>query len=146
MLTAADTDGSALTVNCSHVWFWGFEVTVGGAPVKERGDAVALRGGDGVKLINLVIHDNPNRSGIGGWDVGSDHEFYGCLVYRNGLGGKALAHGIYTQNTVGHTPKTVADCLFFNNFGFGVHCYGQAPELANFVFEGVAAFGNAQPL
>ena len=60
------------------------------------GGAVSLRGGREIKLINLVVHDCPNRTGIGGSNLGS--EFYGCLIYRNGQWANALAHGTYTQN------------------------------------------------
>jgi hypothetical protein len=144
-LTSVETAEHLLDINCSYVWFWGLEITVGGKAPEKRGDAVHMTGGDGVKIINCAIHDNPNRSGIGGWDVGNDQEFYGCLLYRNGIFGGGLAHGIYTQNTAAHTMKRMTDCLVFDNFGFGVHCYGQSPELANYTFDGVVAYGNGMP-
>jgi len=145
IISAAETVSIPFTTYASHVWYWGLEFSIGGTAPTSRGDVLHIFGGDGVRAINLVIHDNPNRSGIGAWDVGDDHEIYGCLLYRNGIFGDALAHGIYTQNTARHTTKKVIDCLIFNNFGFGVHCYGQAPALANYLYEGVVAFGNGLP-
>ncbi|MBM4048517.1 MAG: hypothetical protein FJ279_25735 [Planctomycetes bacterium] len=151
-LTANDTDRTVLEIQSSHVWFWGLEVTVNGKPEQGHyGAGVSLRGGREIKLINMVVHDCPNRSGIGGSNLGS--EFYGCLVYRNGQWGHAQAHGTYTQNRpedvggdLAALPwKTHRDCVIFNNFGFGVHSYATAPRLANLLFEGVVAFGNGLP-
>jgi hypothetical protein len=144
-LTAAPSDDNILAIHAAHTWFWGLELTHNGE-CEKHGGIVNLRRGDGIRLINLVIHDNPRSIGIGGWDVGSDHDYYGCIVYRNGRQiGHPVPHGIYTQNTKAHTTKKIRECLFFNNFGFGVHCYGEAPELANYLFEGVAAWGNGMP-
>ena len=142
---ARATIEGTIRIKSNHIWLWGLEVTSAGETPQERIDAVHLGGGDGIRLINLVVHDNPNASGIGGWDVGNDHEYYGCLLYRNGRNGRGFAHGIYTQNTARHTTKKVSDSLIFNNFGWGVHCYGQGPELANYLFEGVTSFGNGLP-
>ena len=131
-----------------YVWFWGMEVTIGGPPTEHRGAAVSLRGGREIKLINLVIHDNPHRTGIGGSNLGS--EFYGCIICRNGQSSNALAHGTYTQNRpedVGDDPaqlpwKIHRDCIVFQNFGWGVHSYATSPKLANLMFDGVVAYGN----
>lgn len=141
-LTAGVEAGSVLTARGNWVWFWGVEITTDPDVPKGRGDTVKVAGGNGLKLINLVIHDTPNRSGIGGWDVGDDQEFYGCVVYRVGFKSDAYAHGTYTQNSKKHTVKRITDCLFFDTYGFGVHCYGQDPALANYRFDGVGAWGN----
>ena len=144
-LTAGKDDPYVLGTKSSHTWFWGLEISVGGDAPRGRGCGVTILSGDGVKLINLAVHDNPNRSGVAAFNTGNDQEIYGCLLYRNGRASRRLAHGIYTQNTKEHTTKTVAECLIFDNFGFGVHCYGKAPALANYVFQGVVAFGNGLP-
>ncbi len=142
-LTTDNPDSPALLLNgAAHTWFWGMEITPGG---------IDMRGGREIKLINLVIHDCPRRTGIAGSNLGS--EFYGCLVYRCGLGGKALAHGTYTQNRpedvgddLGKLPwKIHRDCIVFNNFGWGVHSYATSPKLANILYDGVVAFGNGMP-
>ena len=152
-LTAKDDDRCVLEIaGAEHVWFWGFEVTIGGRPeLGHYGGGVSLRGGREIKLINLVVHDCPNRTGIGGSNLGS--EFYGCLIYRNGQWAHTLAHGTYTQNrpddVVGKLDalpwKIHRDCVVFNNFGWGVHSYATGPKLANLLYEGVVAYGNGLP-
>ncbi len=145
-ITAAAEVQHVLTLQGSHTWLWGVEVTVGGDLPPRRGGAVWLAGGDGVKLINLIIHDNPDRSGIGAWDIGNDHEITGCLLYRNGRDTRAQSHGIYTQNTKAHTTKTFRECLIFNNFGWGMHGYAEEKAQANFRFEGCVLYGNGLPV
>jgi len=132
-------------VERSHVWLWGLEL------VGPSQYGVNLRGGDGVKVINCVIHENgpaqkparprPSGQGIGGWDVGNDHEYYGNLLYHNGW--FHLDHGIYSQNTIRHNTKRVVDNIIFENAGFGVHIYGQAPALANYHIEGNICFATS---
>ena len=128
---------------CDHIWWWGVEVT---GPF---GSGVETRdGGDGLKFINLVIHDKhsvqppakkePSAMGVAGWDTGSDHEFYGNIVFRNGW--NSLDHGFYSQNTAAHTAKRYVDNVVFENTGEGFQIYGSAPFLRNIYFEGNAAF------
>jgi hypothetical protein len=128
---------------CDHIWWWRVEVT---GPI---GSGVETRdGGEGIKFINLFIHDKhsvqppaekePSAMGIGGWDTGSDHEFYGNIVFRNGW--NSLDHGFYSQNTAAHTAKRYVDNLVFENTGEGFQIYGSAPFLRNIYFEGNAAF------
>ena len=152
-LTARENDRIVLEIaDAEYVWFWGLEITVGGRPeLGHYGGGITLRGGRDIKLINLLIHDCPNRSGINGANLGS--EFYGCLIYRNGQWGNSLAHGTYTQNRpedVGGNLQALPwkihrDCVIFNNFGWGVHSYATGPRLANLLFEGVTAYGNGLP-
>jgi hypothetical protein len=153
ILTAKEDDRCVLEIaGAEYVWFWGMEVTVGGRPeLGHYGAGVSLRGGREIKLINLVIHDCPNRSGIAGSNLGS--EFYGCLIYRNGQWANGLAHGTYTQNRpedvggdLDKLPwKIHRDCAVFQNFGWGVHSYATSPKLANLLYEGVVAYGNGLP-
>jgi hypothetical protein len=128
---------------CDHIWWWGVEVT---GPV---GSGVETHdGGNGLKFINLFIHDKhsaeppkqrqPSAMGVGGWDTGDDHEFYGNIVFRNGC--STLDHGFYTQNTAAHTAKRYVDNLVFENVGLGFQVYGSSPVLRNIYFEGNAAF------
>ncbi|MHC4717569.1 MAG: right-handed parallel beta-helix repeat-containing protein [Planctomycetota bacterium] len=135
-----------ITWTASHAWLWGVEVT--GPPR----DGITIRKGDGVRLINLVLHDNgasaaparkkPTGMGIGGWDVGDDHEYYGNVIYHNGV--NTLDHGIYSQNTARHTTKRYLDNIIFENAGCGIHCYGQSPSLANLHVEGNICFATTQ--
>jgi hypothetical protein len=152
-LTAGVEDRHVLEIaGAEYVWFWGLEVTVPGKPeLGHYGAGVSLRGGREIKLVNLVIHDCPNRTGIGGSNLGS--EFYGSIIYRNGQWANALAHGTYTQNRpedvggdLDALPwKVHRDCVIFNNFGWGVHSYATSPKLANLLYEGVIAYGNGLP-
>jgi len=131
-----------LRVRGDHTWLWGLEIT------GPSDGGVNLRGGNGVKIINMIIHDagpaekprerKPSGQGIGGWDVGDDHEYYGNLIYHNGW--STLDHGIYTQNTAAHTVKRIADNIIFENAGFGIHAYGQTPVLSGYVLEGNICF------
>ncbi len=128
---------------CDHIWWWGVEVT---GPI---GSGVETHdGGEGLKFINLFIHDKhpvqppaekrPSAMGVGGWDIGSDHEFYGNIVFRNGW--NSLDHGFYSQNSAAHRAKRYVDNLVFENSGIGFQLYGSAPFLRNLYFEGNAAF------
>jgi hypothetical protein len=132
--------GEILPAN-DHVWFWGLDIQGG----------FNIRGGDGLKLINLTIHEagppekpkehKPSGQGIGGWDVGNDHEFYGNIIYHNGW--NRLDHGIYSQNTAKHSVKRYVDNIVFENAGFGLHLYGQSPVLSGFHVEGNIAFATS---
>jgi len=125
-----------------HVWIWGLEIT------GEPASGVCVMGGDGVKVINCVIHENgpaqkpdkrkPSGQGIGGWDVGNDHEFYGNIIYWNGW--YTLDHGIYSQNQAKHTAKRYVDNIVFENAGFGLHLYGSSPFLNGLYVEGNFCF------
>jgi hypothetical protein len=81
------------------------------------------------------------KQGIGGWDVGTGHEYYGNLIYHNGW--SSLDHGIYTQNTAPHGLKRIVDNIIFENAGFGIHAYGQTPVLSGFHVEGNICFATS---
>lgn len=129
-----------------NIWLWGLEVT------GPSDHGVNIRGGGHIRLINMVIHSNgpavmpeerePVGNGIGGWDVGDEHEYYGNIIYQNGW--FTLDHGIYTQNTARHTTKRIINNIIFENAGFGIHVYGSAPRLANFLIEGNICFATSQ--
>jgi len=130
----------------NHLWLWGLEIT---GPNKS-GVNVDL-GSNGIKVINCVIHDcgpaqppqerKPSGQGIGGWDTGNDHEFYGNIIYHNGWNN--LDHGIYSQNQPRHTTKRYIANIIFENAGCGFHIYGSAPFLANLHLEGNIAFATS---
>lgn len=91
--------------------------------------------GSNVRLINAVVHDEGD-SGIFGSAQGTGGDFYGNIVYNNGFDAN-LDHGMYIQNTNG--IKRVWDNVVFNNYAFGIHCYG---SVAN-VLQGIDVRGNA---
>jgi hypothetical protein len=80
-----------LTVNGAHVIFRDIEVTnshatrvitnTGSNPTDARGEGVGMYG-QGVKLVNLVIHDT--GQGVGNWSAAPDGEVYGCIIFYNG--------------------------------------------------------------
>ncbi|MHC4717482.1 MAG: right-handed parallel beta-helix repeat-containing protein, partial [Planctomycetota bacterium] len=142
----------------AYVWLWGLEVTA--APArrpredepehwhktgKDIGDAVHIHGRDtdGVKVINMVIHDLPGTA-VGGWDVGDDHEYYGNIIYRNGVPGRTRGHyhGFYTQNTRDHTTKRIVDNILFDGWSLGLQAYGQGRSQYGFHVEGNISFCN----
>ena len=150
-LTANRTDQMVLKNYGSYVWFWGFEVTVdGAAELGLWGNAVKQDTGTGAKYINMVVHDCPNRSGF--FIAGIGTELYGCLSYRNGQWANGYSHGFYCQNSPENAGASVQelpwmnllDCLAFENYGWGIHSYGENPRLANMLYDGVVAYGNSE--
>jgi len=128
--------------NNDYVWYWGLDVK-GGVTIRERST--------GLKLINLTIHEagpaekpaqgKPSGQGIGGGDVGDDHEIYGNIIYHNGW--NTLDHGLYVQNTALHTVKRFVDNIVFENAGCGFHLYGQSPQLSGLYLEGNISFATS---
>jgi hypothetical protein len=136
-----------------YVWFLGLEVTSErntGVPIpgtRELRDAAVYLEGSNCKLIDLIIHDNPDRTGICPQTTMSDQEIYGCIIYRNGekINGIAGGHGIYAQNFSSDHPMTITECLIFDNYGAGLCCYsgaGNDLDLEGFDINGVASWGN----
>ena len=50
-------------------------------------------------------------------------------------------HGIYAQN-LGSTPKQIYDNIIFQQFGWGIHAYGEGGHLDNLDFQGNISFNN----
>lgn len=143
-------NSSALLIQGSYTWFQGFEImnsnpnrilsTTGSDPLGSRGDGLTVYG-VGIKIINMIIHDNAN--GIGAWSVATDNEYYGNLIYNNGwiATDRNHGHGIYTQNNTG--TKNFGDNIILNNLSYGVQAYGSATApLNNFNFDGNALFND----
>ena len=93
------------------------------------------------RLINCVVHDG---GGIGFWELSSDAEMYGCLVYNVGYDRidsnkiKGNGHSVYTQNAVG--TKWIHDNILCNSFGEGFNIYATAGFLRGFDLQGNIAF------
>lgn len=113
-----DADGAYTT-------FWGFEITQSD-PLATAQRGIDARG-PGHRFVNLVIHD-VGGSGIGFWMEAVDAEVYGCIVYNNGFE-PSMHHGIYVINRDG--TKTLEDNVVFDNYAYGIHVYGEAPQALN---------------
>jgi uncharacterized protein YjdB len=94
------------------------------------------------KYINLKIHDG----GVAFYNYRdqTNVEVYGCLIYNNGWMGSDRGHGhaLYIQSDYG--PVLLKDNVLFNQFGYGVHIYGNAGSgsLNNIRLEGNVSFNN----
>lgn len=146
-LSAAD----ALFVAGGYAWFWGFEITSsdpqrvsaepGSWPTDLRRGYGVTTHAPGIKLINLIVHDNAN--GLGIWEGAVGGEAYGNLIYYNGWEApdRAHGHGIYTQNQTG--TRRLADNILFDQFSHGVHAYGsEIASLDNITLDGNISFMN----
>ena len=157
----ASSGGLNVPVDSSNVWFWGLEftnsettrltTTAGSSPPIPRGAAdmmVSVRGSN-VKLINCLAHDGGD--GFCMWMEAKNSKIYGCLSFNNGWHGpdRGHGHGIYTQNaSTAAVPslRKIQDTLVWNNFGYGLHAYGQNSQaIQNMLFQGCVSFNNGAP-
>lgn len=113
----------------------------GGDPGHQRsGDIVVY--GPRTKIVNMVIHDI--EDGIFGAVSATDSEFYGNVIFNNGLSDpiRGHGHGLYLQNQDQTKPKKVIDVISFNNFAFGMKAFGESGPANGFEFDGVISFNN----
>jgi uncharacterized protein YjdB len=137
----ATIDGT-LEAQGGYTWFWGLEVMNSNASTQNVPGVTVVA--PGTALINLVIHDH-SGSGMGVWEEAPDAIVYGNIVYYNGFHGSTSTshgHGIYTQNATG--DKLIADNIIFNQYGTGLHAYGQSGQVRNYQIQGNVFFNNAQ--
>ena len=139
-----------LTVAGRHAWFWGFEL-MSSDPVRvtpiagstsvdiSRGTGIDVRG-EGIKLINLIVHDTADAIGLA--EGALDTEVAGCLSYYNGWQGpdRGHGHGIYIQNRIGR--KSINDVISFNNFATGMKVFGESGYAVGVDFDGGIIFNN----
>jgi hypothetical protein len=136
----ATIDGT-LAVQGRYTWYWGFEVA------NTNTSTTDVIGVDswcpGCRFINLVIHDH-SGNGLSMWSEGPDQVAYGNIIYNNGFRGANghPGHGIYTQNQTG--SKLLADNILINQFGYGVHIYGESGGMNNFTIDGNVAVNSGQ--
>jgi len=83
----------------------------------------SARPGDGLKFINLIIHDV--GQGFGLWRYETNVEVSGCLVYYNGWTGpdRGHGHGIYVQNQAPSETHLNGN-LVWSNFSHGIQAFG----------------------
>ncbi|MCU1263519.1 MAG: hypothetical protein JWO80_6404 [Bryobacterales bacterium] len=141
------TGNTALTINGSWTWYWGFEV-MNSAGVRSTGTTGSggLNGwginvyGTNVKCINMVVHDNDQ--GFGFWSQADGSEVYGNVIYNNGwmAPDRGHGHGIYAQNQ--NNTKLIQDNVIFNQFSHGIHGYTSGGYLNNIYMAGNISFNN----
>ncbi len=138
-----DKKGYTLEIKGTHCWFWGLEVTTRNSNNKNAFWVL----GKHVRLINNYIHHDGicNGNGIGGWDSGPGHVYYGNLI--SGIAvkeGKKGGHAIYTQNTgTRNGAKVISNNIMFNNYKFTMHVYStNGTELSGFRIRRNITFGN----
>ncbi len=143
-----------LIVNGSWATYWGFEVMTsdpvrvtdipGPAPPIVRGGTVGISiGGPNTKFINMIVHD----TGQAGFFVGDAQnvEMYGNIIFFTGHKGPdhGWGHGIYAKNNTG--TRRLLDNILFQNFGWGIHEYGETGAfLNNIETEGNISFNNGE--
>lgn len=88
--------------------------------------------GDGIKLINCVVHDL--STGLSSWDSCSSTEFYGNVCFNNGWQGTPHQHGhnYYTQTAAASNPgKTFRHNVSSNPYEKGIQMYGSSAANVN---------------
>ena len=141
---------TTLIILGQYTWFWGFEVfnsdptryTSDGNDPPRRGEGTQ-NSGIGTRMINMIIHDT--SQGILTGEDATDSRIYGCLIYYNGYDSPDRGHGhaIYAQNK-GSIPKQIYDNIMFQQFGWGIHAYGEGGHLDNLDFQGNISFNNGK--
>jgi len=136
--------GRLKLTQCPYTWWWGFEQIWLGSYASDVATGISSNAA-GVRLINLVVHDNP-ENGVFMGESNTNGAIHGSLIYNNGIRtvmSTGHAHGIYTQNGSGH--KVYSDNIIFNlnDFGAGgfhIHAYGESGDVRNVTFDGNVMF------
>jgi hypothetical protein len=136
----AGANAIGLSLSGSYTWYIGFEVRNSSSSIFNV-SGVAM-GGQGQKLINMIVHDNLS-SGITSFSSAPDAEVYGCLIYFNGRETQVDGHayGIYTQNDAGRV-KTFRENVIPFTWSYGIHAYTEANRIDNFLFEGNVVYNS----
>ena len=155
-IDGGNSNGAAIfQIGGAYAWYWGFEImsssatrttlTSGAEPGSTIPTGVGVTtlqtpGHDGLKLINMVIHDT---RGNGFWKDATNLEVNGCLIYYNGWSGPDRGHGhaIYAQNATGTMHFT--DNIIFQQFDKGIQFFGgSTAPINNMDVEGNTVFQN----
>jgi hypothetical protein len=144
-------DSNVLTINGAYTYYRDFEVynsnptrafdfDWSGVAPQVRGQGVVVNPSTGIKLINMVIHDN--REGIFAGEGAIDTEIYGCVIFNNGFVDWRRGHGlgIYMLNRTGR--KKIRNVISFNGFVDGMKAYSESQYAQDFLFEHVISFNN----
>jgi len=145
--------GTVIAATGSHTWFMDFEV-MSSDPVRQtsisgsgpsdifRSSGIDING-DGIKLINLVIHDVVN--GIFTFDTAKDVEVSGVITYSNGWWApdRGHGHGMYLRNGSG-TLHNYNDIISFDNHATGQKVFGYSAHGENVHLDGFVGFNNVE--
>lgn len=147
-LDTGDSPDNRIAIGGAFAWYQGFEVMSSAedrwaddGATADRGYSIDVYGSEGIKLVNLVVHDT--QGAVGFWTGAvTEPEIYGCIIYYNGFDAtdRGHGHGIYTQNIEG--PKYLRDNIIFGQYSHGIHAYTEGAEIDDFVIEGNIAFEN----
>lgn len=145
-----------LAINADNVWIWGLEITTHTdfpsleETRDEQNEGYAngtypttnlTTGGDNLKIINSIMHNNPQSHGSSAG--GTNIEYYGNLFFNIGRNSATYpsGHAAYIQNDIGY--KRFVNNIIGNNFlnGFNLYSGGVAP-LNNVFLRGNILFGH----
>ncbi len=145
--------GTVIVATGSHTWFMDFEVMSsdpkrqtnisGSGPADiHRSSGIDING-DGIRLINLVIHDVVN--GIFTYDTAKDIEVNGVITYSNGWWApdRGHGHGMYLRNGSGTLHK-YNDIISFDNYATGQKVFGYNAHGEDVYFDGFVGFNNEE--
>lgn len=147
-LDTGDSPDNRIAIAGAFTWYQGFEVMSSAedrwaddGATADRGYSIDVYGSEGIKLVNLVVHDTQGAIGLWTGAV-NEPEVYGCIIYFNGFDAtdRGHGHGVYTQNIEG--PKSLRDNIIFGQYSHGIHAYTEGAEIDDFVIEGNIAFEN----
>lgn len=143
------TDQTALHVTGEHVWLRRLELTnsstvrtslVAGGDGDPRGTGILVESGEGVRLIDLFVHDF-GSSLFESRPFGL--EIYGCLFFNSYWDGPDRSHGpgLYLRNPEGAPRKRIENNCLFQHGRQGLQGFGSTP-FANVDVVGNVFFNN----
>jgi hypothetical protein len=99
-----------------------------------------IYGGGYIKIINSIIHDFSYGIVSGQPEI----EINGCIIYHTGWEEETYkaGHGIYIGNTDASKKITIKNCIIFDTWGFGIHCYGESVDVCNADINGNIVFNS----
>lgn len=86
---------------------------------------------DRVGLLRVRSYDHSGNA-FGMWAEAEEAWAEECVGYNSGFSGAtpgtSYGHGFYSQNVAGHVRR-IYGSVMFNNFGYGLHIYGEGPGI-----------------
>lgn len=111
-------------------------------------DLTRFDGGDGIKVLNWVIHDG-GGIGLAPQNETSLHEVNGNIVYYNGRSltlRPVFGHGIYAHGTtIAGQKRKIRGNIVFGQAGYGIHTFADTGNLDNFEVHWNFGFLNGLP-
>jgi hypothetical protein len=135
---------AVLVLYGSYTTWWGFEVW---SSTMDHGIGSNIPNGvtayaPGVKCVNCVIHDT--AGGLLAYNLAPDSEYYGNVIYQNGVYGidRQHGHGVYMQNVTGLKYLDNNFCGDNAMEGFQIYGGGNA-NVDGFRFDGNTIYNNS---